>query len=171
MVFSQEMKTLNAFFTGHRDFPDNRNNRNAIDCMMRQAEKLGATHFYIGMALGTDQLAAIVLNEAKREWTAVLPCRNYDRHWNMKQKSHAHSIIDRATEIVYVSDSYEDKGTMHKRNQWMVDRSKICLAVYDGRSRGGTKATLEKAGDSGLTIIQYNPKTERTRCYEQLQLL
>lgn len=39
------------------------------------------------------------------------------------------------------------------RNEWMVDRSKIVYACYDGRSRGGTLYTRNYARRKGVPVV------------------
>ena len=41
---------------------------------------------------------------------------------------------------------------MHQRNRYMVDRSSLLIAAYDGTA-GGTRYTVEYARSRGLQII------------------
>jgi len=45
-----------------------------IEKLIMMAVNQGVKHFFCGMALGVDQLAAEVLIYHNLKWTAVLPC-------------------------------------------------------------------------------------------------
>ncbi|MEG1073216.1 MAG: hypothetical protein RSE09_06210, partial [Oscillospiraceae bacterium] len=45
-----------------------------------------------------------------------------------------------------------DRGCMHRRNRYMVDRSGLIIAVYDGMM-GGTLYTLNYALKEGLDVV------------------
>ena len=44
-------------------------------------------------------------------------------------------------------------GCMGRRNRYMVDRSSLLLAVYDGTPRGGTMNTLAYAMRQGVQTV------------------
>ena len=44
-------------------------------------------------------------------------------------------------------------GCMGRRNRYMVDRSSLLLAVYDGIPRGGTMNTLAYAMRQGVQTV------------------
>ena len=50
---------------------------------------------------------------------------------------------------------------MMERNRWMVDRSGILLAVYDGSAGGGTAATVRYAQSKQREIWLLDPDTLR----------
>ena len=45
------------------------------------------------------------------------------------------------------------KGCMLRRNRYMVDRSSLLIAVYDGTPKGGTMNTLAYALRQGVETI------------------
>ncbi|MEG4838351.1 SLOG family protein [Microcoleus sp. B9-D4] len=161
-----------AMITGHRWFDYNI----PIDKLITMAINQGVTKFLCGMALGTDQIAAEILVRRKLKWTAVIPCADQHKLWKPHQQSHYKKLLDQATKRVCFYDEYSP-GVMQARNQWMVKRSDICLAVFSGDPHGvggGTATTFKMARDRNLLIYQYIPaKSEFViiePAYQQLNL-
>ena len=59
-----------AFFTGHRNVT---NIESQVNQLIQRAKQQGIEHFYCGMALGTDSIAARMLTAQNIPWTAVIP--------------------------------------------------------------------------------------------------
>ncbi|MCQ2287252.1 MAG: hypothetical protein MJZ76_10350, partial [Bacteroidales bacterium] len=51
----------------------------------------------------------------------------------------------------FSTDSYS-KSCFQVRNKWMVDRSNLVIAVYNGES-GGTRNTIKYAEKHGIKIV------------------
>ncbi|MEG5175579.1 SLOG family protein [Microcoleus sp. B3-D7] len=148
-----------------------------IEKLIMMAVNQGVQHFFCGMALGTDQLAAQILIRHKLKWTAVIPCRNQHKLWTPRQQFHYKQLLEQATKRVCLFDEY-CSGVMQARNLWMVKRSDICLAVFSGDPHGvggGTATTFNMARDRNLLIYQYIPAESRFQviepAYQQLSLL
>lgn len=150
---------MKAFFTGHRyvdaDIP---NWHIGIKKLIDMAVKRKTKHFYSGMALGADQLAAQFLSLYRFNWTAVIPCADQDKLWFPKQQRRYKKLLKSATEQIVLYPQYSP-GVMQARNLWMVKRSQLCLAIYDGREAGGTAMTVKMARSRNLPVIQFNPRT------------
>ncbi|WP_374825305.1 SLOG family protein [Aerosakkonema sp. BLCC-F183] len=163
---------MKAFFTGHR-YIDEFGFANHINQLISYARQLGTTEFYCGMALGTDQIAAKLLIKHQLKWTAVIPCADQDEKWSKQQRSHYHKLLDAASKQIVLYSKYS-AGCMQARNLWMVKRSDLCLAVWDGRDNGGTAMTVNAAIDRNLPIIQFNPSNSKFSKidpqYQQLSL-
>ncbi|MBN3961746.1 SLOG family protein [Nostoc sp. NMS8] len=157
---------MKAFFTGHRDIYDI---KDGINQLIDFALDKGITEFFNGMAIGIDQLIAQVLIERELNWTAVIPCQNQDRLWNLQQKVKYKKLLKSASEQIVLYPEYTP-GVMQARNQWMVKHSDICLAVYDGRLTGGTALSVNMAIAHNLPIINLNPKTLEITLIEPRQL-
>ena len=156
------MKITNrAFFTGHRNiiYPPI-NTIKAIEKMVYYAKNVGINHFYCGMAIGSDQLFARVLIDNGLLWTAVIPCRNQEKLWTRKQQKNYKHLLKFCQRKVVLYPEYSP-GVFHARNAYMIKHSDICLAVYDGRKKGGTYETVKLAIACNLTIIQFNPLTNK----------
>jgi uncharacterized phage-like protein YoqJ len=144
-----------ACFTGHRNIPNlTEQINNAID----KAVEMGINHFFVGMALGSDQLAAKVLVDRKLSWSAIIPCANQSALWSQRQKKYYDRLLRYAENQVILSPNYT-ADCMHVRNRYMIDHSDVCIAVYDGRLTGGTANTYRMAISQRSTIIKINPKS------------
>ena len=78
--------------------------------------------------------------------------------WPASEQEQYHSILRRADEVVYVSRAYHS-DCMLKRNRYMVEHSSVLLAVYNGKWRSGTAATIRYAQKMGREIIVIDPLT------------
>jgi uncharacterized phage-like protein YoqJ len=119
---------------------------------------LGVVSFLAGGALGFDMAAAITVINLKHEYPALritlaLPCRDHSVRWDQRQRVQLSAVIDRADDVVYVTDGAYENGCMMRRNRYMVDRAAYCIAWYDGRLSGGTRYTVHYAATAGRTII------------------
>lgn len=135
--------------TGHRDIPVDKIGyveqelREAIG----QAVKDGYTHFISGFAEGADQIFAAVVAELKQDnpdliLEAAIPYRDRIRQICKNQSS---ADLLAACDVVSVVNEGYFQGCFMKRNRYMVDQSKLVIAVFDGRETGGTAATIRYA--------------------------
>lgn len=158
---------MQAFFTGHRKIDSSV--QSGIEQLIAIATEQGTQHFFIGMALGTDQLAAEILTKMQLSWTAVIPCRDQDSLWPLAQKRKYHQLQENASEVIYLAERYY-QGCLNQRNLWMVQRSQLCLSVWDGRTNGGTFHAVTSARKRSLNIINFNPQTHTIEYPFDLQL-
>ena len=159
-------------FTGYRpkklSFGNNLDHPNAIrlrDNLRAEYEKLikrGFKQFLTGGALGCDMMAAEVILELKKKYRRAkishwlcMPCFDYNAKWSEQDKERLERIKQDSI-YFYVSDSPYFKGCMQKRNRYMVDTSRVLLAVYDGKS-GGTHNTVEYAKSKNRKVVVINP--------------
>ena len=153
-------------FTGHRPMklPWGMNEDDPR-CLMLKAElaarleglyALGFRRFLCGMAIGCDMYfaeAVLALREDHPDvrLEAVIPFGDQPGRWNEKQRRRYNSLIDRADRVTVLQTVYTS-DCMMRRNRWMVDRSSVLLACYDGHP-GGTMNTILYAERSGLRVI------------------
>jgi uncharacterized phage-like protein YoqJ len=149
-----------AMITGHRSI--GLSYRIQIEKLIMMAVNQGVKKFFTGMALGVDQVAAEIFIYHKLKWTAVLPCADQHLLWKPRQQSHYKKLLSQATDQVCLYKNYSP-GVMQARNAWMVRRSDICLAVFNGDPHGiggGTATTFNLAKEKNLLIYQYVPSGE-----------
>lgn len=118
----------------------------------------GMRHFICGMARGTDLYfaeAVLALRERRPDVTleAARPCESQTNAWPPTEQRRYQSILERCDYETLVQHRY-DRGCMQRRNRYMVDRSALVLAVYNGIPKGGTYQTLLYAMRRGLTVEQ-----------------
>jgi uncharacterized phage-like protein YoqJ len=126
-----------------------------LDRELERAYDQGKRHFICGMARGSDFYfceAALALRERQAGVTveAALPCEEQAARWKEGDRNRYFSLIERCDYETMVQHHY-DRGCMQRRNRYMVDRSSLVIAAYDGLL-GGTMQTLAYAMRSGLEV-------------------
>ena len=154
-------------FTGHRasklpwgyDESDMRciELKEKLDAVIGAVYESGVTHFICGMANGCDMYCAeavLKLKAANPDITleAAVPYDGQEAKWNTELKRRYHDIIINCDAVNIISDKYT-QFCMMQRNRYMVDRSSVLIACYNGQS-GGTWNTVKYAMELDREIIQ-----------------
>lgn len=142
---------LAACLTGHRCLARPELVRERLSAALDRAVGGGFRCFYLGMAPGADQMAAELLLGRVRV-VAVIPCDGYDRLWPASVRCRYADLLSQVDEVVLYPGGPYAPWKPHARNRWMVDRSGLVVAVYDGRRRGGTYWTVEYARRRGVPV-------------------
>ena len=157
----EELRLHRCCFTGHR--PDKMElGKNEIKPLLEKAidEAIadGYVTFITGMAMGTDIWAAEIVLERKKmnkdlHLICALPHPNFESRRSMTEKMKFNKILKNADLVKEINDHYFT-GCYQVRNEWMVDRSNLVVAVFNGQ-KSGTKNTV----DYGLMYgIGYNDR-------------
>ncbi len=157
---------LTCCFTGHRPqkLPWGMNEGDPR-CLALKAElaarleglyELGCRRFLCGMAIGCDMYfaeAVLALRDLHPDLRleAAIPFGDQPGRWNEKQRRRYNALINAADGVTVLQTVYTG-DCMMRRNRWMVDRSDILLACYDGRP-GGTMNTILYAQRCGLRVV------------------
>lgn len=134
--------------------------------------ELKPTKVISGMALGWDTALAVAALEASIPLIAAVPHRGFDGKWFPTSQKLYKEILEIAEEVVYV-DELEGKAAlpyqvanrfmkprvyspikMQTRNMYMVDKSDVVAALWDG-STGGTFNCLKYAEKVGRPVSNY----------------
>ena len=120
----------------------------------------GFSHFICGMALGVDLWCAEIVIDLKREHPditleAAIPYRGHGGKWQKAYRERYERILRLCDKKTVLSDHYT-RYCMHARNRYMIDRSALCIAVYNGSEKGGTAYTVRYAGEQGVLVRQIN---------------
>lgn len=157
-------------FTGHRPsklpWGTNENDERCLRLKERLADEVqkaydeGFRHFICGMAQGADLYfceAVLALRDRHSDVTveAALPCETQSSRWPEEERSRYFSLIAQCDIETMVQHHY-DKGCMQRRDRYMVDRSSLLLAVYNGLL-GGTMYTLTYAMRNGVETRIIDP--------------
>lgn len=160
-----------ACATGHRpdkfDFGYNETDIRCINlkkCLKRELIKLiehNYTHFISGMALGFDMWFAEEVLELKKTYPniileAAIPCLNQEGTWPKSSRERYQYIKEKADIVTLLSKTKYSPYLMIKRDEYMVDKSDMVVACFNG-SKGGTAHTFSYAIDKGVNIIHINP--------------
>ena len=153
-------------FTGHRPMKlpwgMNENDPRCIELKLELASRLEAVYemgyrnFICGMAIGCDMYfaeAVIALRERHGDvhLEAAIPCGGQPDRWNKNLRLRYNMLIDSADEVNVLQVAYTP-DCMMKRNYYMVDKSSLLIACFDGRP-GGTMKTILYAQRSGLDVL------------------
>ncbi len=114
------------------------------------------TVFMCGGCRGGDFLFGEAVAELRNTYpeirlVCVLPFRCQAELWSGEDRNRYADLLDAADEVVCLNDKYT-KSCMHERNRYMVDRSSLLIAAYNG-AKGGTDYTLSYAKKQGLRTV------------------
>ena len=82
---------------------------------------------------------------------AAIPCEEQASRWPEADRERYFRLVEQCDYETMVQRHY-DRGCMLRRNRYMVDRSAMLIAVYDG-TLGGTMYTLQYAMKRKLEIV------------------
>jgi uncharacterized phage-like protein YoqJ len=110
-----------------------------------------------GMALGADQIWAELAVIMNIPFIAAIPFKGQESKWSEKLQNKYRILLGKAKRVVNVSgEDYYKPSFMQDRNEWMVDRSKGIVAVWDG-STGGTFNCVMYAQAEDVQVFRINP--------------
>ena len=116
-------------------------------------------YFLSGMAQGVDTWAAEMVLELQRDYSifleCVLPCRDQAIRWPYESRRRYHSILQRCHQVTLLQAQYSS-DCFQRRNRYMVDRSGLVIAVWDG-TPSGTGSTVQYAKASGRLVYTITP--------------
>ena len=120
----------------------------------------GIRHFICGMAMGTDTYCCEAVLRLKKEHPevtleAAIPCANQADGWNGASRLRYEELLTHCSRVTVLQEAYSP-GCMQRRNQYMISRSSVLVAVYNGSS-GGTRDTIRRAEKAGLEVIALQP--------------
>jgi uncharacterized phage-like protein YoqJ len=152
--------------TGHR--PERIPDMDAMAEALRESFlELEVTKVIQGMAAGIDLLAA---KTAYNLHVPFVSARPWAGHYCRKEDEYDYlRAIQKAEEVVIIHDSekYPGPWVYQKRNEWMVDRAELVIAVWDGEPKGGTYNCVKYAHDvKKLPICMIHPEAGYGVLYE-----
>ena len=83
---------------------------------------------------------------------AAIPFPGQADYWPQKDRDRRNLCLDRCDFETVVQHRYS-QGCMARRNRYMVDKSAMIIAVYDGIPRGGTMTTLLYAMQKNIETV------------------
>ncbi len=154
-------------FTGHRaeklPWRDNDQARGCLELKKVIADVIstlydgGFRHFICGMATGADIYfgeAVVALRSEHPDVTleAAVPFSGQERRWSPYWKKRYARLAEECDKVTVLHSEYTPTCMMD-RNRYMVDRSRVLVAAYNG-SAGGTRSTMLYAIRQGLEVIE-----------------
>lgn len=137
--------------------------------------KEGIERFISGGAIGFDQIAFWTVQGLKNNGypevknIVAVPFKNQAIKWTDSETQHWYKkMIEVADEVVYVDElmDYKVEGVpigeyhvakMQKRNEYMVDKSRIVVSAWDG-TKGGTGNCCRYVRKVGKTLYNLKPQ-------------
>ena len=158
MMSEAELRSHRCCFTGHR--PDKielgeKEIKPMLEKAIDKAIENGYITFITGMAMGVDIWAAEIVVDRKKynkelHLVCALPHPGFETRRSIFEKMRFNKIVKNA-DIVREINSHYFTGCYQVRNEWMVDRSSLVIAVFNGQ-RSGTKNTVDYALRKGVII-------------------
>lgn len=141
--------------TGHRIIT----NYNATYlAIQNNLTELNPEHTISGVAVGFDQLFAVICIRLGIPFIAAVPFIGQESKWPEHVQKQYKKILTKAKEVVIVSDGEYSNEKFIIRNEWIVNNSDKLLAYYDGSVRSGTGNCFNYAKKMDKEIIRINPK-------------
>lgn len=109
-----------------------------------------------GMAIGFDQMAALICIKLGIPFEAAIPFLGQEKRWPFESQNEYNSILDKAVKKTIVCEGGYSAQKMQIRNEYMVDNSDIVVCCWDG-STGGTKNCIDYAKKINKRIIRIDP--------------
>lgn len=125
----------------------------SIDATLRE---LNPDQVISGMALGIDQWAANIAIKLNIPFIAAIPFEGQERKWPVASQKTFNALLKKAAGQTIVCPGSYSPDKMQIRNQWMVDRCDILIAIWDG-SKGGTGNCVQYAEAVKKEIIRIDP--------------
>lgn len=141
---------MTLVFTGIRDVKLTLDLAERLHSNVESYINKGCNTFLCGGAINSDTWFAKSVVRHKEKYPHIKliicqPCQEQDKLWNEQQKAEYKNILDRADEVILVSDLPYANFLMIKRNEYMLARADYVLSIYDFKGNGGTRDTLKKA--------------------------
>lgn len=125
-----------------------------IGCILKDIKP---TKGIVGMALGVDTIAALECLYQGIPVTAAIPFKGQESRWPEKsQEIYKKILAHKLVTPVYVCEPGYHYRKMQIRNEWMVDRCDVLIAVWD-ETEGGTFNCIKYA-DKKKQIIYIDPR-------------
>lgn len=146
-------------FTGHR--PEKMSYSESeikplLERVIDKAIQSGFTTYITGMAPGVDIWAAEIVLEKKKRNPALhlicaIPHPGFERRRTIYEQERYKNIIQNADYTKTIC-THPFKSCYQIRNEFMVDRSNLVIAVWNGTA-SGTKNTVDYAKRKGVKVI------------------
>lgn len=128
-----------------------------IDWVKEKIKECGATDVWCGMAVGSDMALAQAALELKDEGEditihCVYPCEHYNDFRMFMEPFRR--LRDEVTDHRCLNQKWSQTAE-DDRDQYIVEKSDILLAIWDGKEGGGTYSTIQRAKEKDIEVICY----------------
>ena len=148
-----ERNKMRIAITGHRPGRIAGRENEIQEWIRRQLISNNCTEALSGMATGTDQIFAKIVEDMG---IPLICCYPYKRN---KFHPVEDDINAKAYDVRFISDEYS-RQSYWIRDKYMVDNCDILLAVFDGKQEGGTWITVDYAKKIDKPIVYFPWRTQ-----------
>ncbi|MFZ7131867.1 MAG: SLOG family protein [Eubacteriales bacterium] len=141
-------------FIGHRNVPNQKYIyiKHQLKCVIRYLIEQGYTHFISEFSDGVGLIAAATVAEFKESnpyirLEAMIPYRS-----RLKNEDYEVQRLLGKCDIIGISSDENCPESFEKHSRFMVQRSQLLVAVYDGRKLGSTIYTMQYADTVGVEV-------------------
>jgi len=161
--------SLTVCFSGHRpnrlpgngdpEAPEAQKLVAVLQQELKAAIDKGMTAFIHGCMAGFDIYAIeqVIALKPQYPYIKIISVAPYSTHFFTKEKCWTPEWVNRAREVfrqhdtgISLAENYR-RGIYYERNEVLIQYSSLLICYHDGGS-GGTKYTIDKAREKGLTI-------------------
>ena len=154
-----ELRRHRCCFTGHRPEKLGMTEQQLgllLEAAIRDAAARQFNTFISGCAKGVDLCAAEIIlklreNDSRLKLICALPFPDFGIHWGGGWTERFRRVTSEADLVRCISPQFS-YDAYQRRNEWMVRRSGLVIAVYQGQS-GGTRNTLDYARKLGVPCV------------------
>jgi len=151
---------MKAGITGHQNLGDPETVAWVAGALARVIETHGVQHGFTSLAIGADQMFAEILNEKTIPYTAVIPCREYEKTFQTKEHlENYRRLLQGATKAVSLNFIKPEENAFIAAGECVVDLSDFVIAVWDGlpaKGRGGTEEIVRYARSKEKLVAHIN---------------
>ena len=127
----------------------------ALNWLHQQAH--GITGVISGMAQGWDQALASAALSLSLPLHCAIPFDGQESRWPDAARREYRHILAQAASVTVICEGGFSNHAMQVRNEWMVDRCHLVLALWDGSS-GGTGNCIRYAQQFPRPIVNLWPR-------------
>ncbi len=137
--------------TGHRDL-SMFDRSFLIQVASKALLKLNATLALSGGAVGWDTIFAEAAMAINLPFDLILPYKGQGEKWPEEDRKKYQLLCEKAKSVIYTAEEYH-KHCFFVRDRYLVDKSNMLMAMWDGRQKGGTWYTYKYARDEKKSPI------------------
>jgi len=147
---------MNVGMTGHQDLGSEEDISWITSALADQIEKLKITYGNTSLAMGADQLFASMLRKRGINYSAIIPCLDYEETFDSEVLKSYRSLYKDANEIIQLPYSKPEEIAFWEAGKEVVKRSDIVIAVWDGepaKGLGGTGDVVTFCLQEGKRVV------------------
>lgn len=152
--------------TGHQDLGDNEHIGWSRNQILNEISNSNIELGYSCLAVGADQLFALVLTDQNIPLIAIIPCRNYESTISESNKGLFETLLKKATSTIELDYPKPSEMAYYEAGKKVVQMSDLIFAIWDSKPAkglGGTADIVHYAQQCQKPIIHINPFSKQIK--------